>query len=149
MKFKSKKQRFISGYYVPRNKEKFIYSNSGLNEKQSEIKLPRYRSSYELKFMRFCDFNSEISKWSSEPFPIKYFHPIKKKICNYYVDFLIIIKGIKYLIEIKPENQTKLGKSDYNNAQVLVNEAKWNAAREFCLQNNMKFLIITEKTLKI
>ena len=80
MKFKSKKQRFISGYYVPRNKEKFIYSNSGLNEKQSEIKLPRYRSSYELKFMRFCDFNSEISKWSSEPFPIKYFHPIKKKI---------------------------------------------------------------------
>ena len=38
-----------------------------------------WRSSWELKFMKYCDRNPNVIEWSSEPFAIRYYLPIDKK----------------------------------------------------------------------
>jgi hypothetical protein len=51
------------------------------------------------------------------------------------------------LIEVKPASQTfenKLGKSKYNKAHFVVNQAKWAAARAWCKQKGIFFRVITE-----
>lgn len=142
-------KNFKQGYYQPKNPHKFKYSTIGLNEKQSKIRLPKYRSSYELQFFKFCDLNDIVQEWSSEPFPIKYKHPFKNKICNYYIDFLIIINNQKFFIEIKPYSQTIPPKnpSEYAYLTYKVNEAKWKAAEKYCSVKGWKFVILTEKDL--
>jgi possible phage head completion protein len=141
--------KYQQGFYKPKYPEKFKYSKIGLNERQSKIQLPKYRSSYELQFFKFCDFNPKITEWSSEPFPIKYKHPFKNKISNYYIDFVIVYNGIKYCIEIKPYSQTISPdpKNLYAVMTYKVNLAKWDAARKYCEVKGWKFLILTEKQL--
>jgi hypothetical protein len=60
------------------------------------------------------------------------------------------------MVEIKPEKQTKkpiltekVSKRTHskNMEMFLVNQAKWTAAREFCKENNIEFVILTEKEL--
>ena len=61
----------------------------------------------------------------------------------------------KYVVEVKPKKQTtepkkpkKVTKSYlYEAATYAVNQAKWKAAREFCLDNGVEFKIITEDEL--
>ena len=63
----------------------------------------------------------------------------------------------KYVVEVKPEKQTlppKQGKRVtksyiYEAKTYAVNQAKWKAASEFCLDNGVEFKIITEKELGI
>ena len=38
--------------------------------------IPRYRSGWELSFMRFCDNNDHILQWASESIAIPYRNPI-------------------------------------------------------------------------
>lgn len=121
-----------------------------------------WRSTWELRFMKWCDFNPSVIEWGSETIIIPYISPIDKRIHRYFVDFYIKIKDQnnlikKYLIEIKPEKFTKppekpkrMTKKFLDEAfQYGVNEAKWKAALEFCEDRNMKFMILTEKHLGI
>lgn len=142
--------KFKQGFYKPKNPEKFISSSKSLNE-YSNLKLPQYRSSYELKFFKFCDLNPKIEKWSTEPFPIYYISPVDNKKHRYYIDILIIISSQKYLVEIKPFSQTQSPKNNnkYEILRYQVNLAKWKACQEFCNKNGYKFLIVTEKELGI
>ena len=48
-------KRFAQGVYTPINASKYI------GKKQ-----PRYRSGWELAFMRFCDNNDNVLQWASE-----------------------------------------------------------------------------------
>ena len=103
--------------------------------------------------MVFLDNNKNILKWASEEVSVKYFHPFKKRFCNYFPDFLVKCKtktGVKtYLIEIKPYKQTNLSKrmSDNSKAISIVNLSKFSAAKKLCQHEGWEFLVLTEKNV--
>jgi len=121
-----------------------------------------YRSSWELKFMNWCDSTDSVLEWGSEVAIIPYLSPVDKRVHRYFVDFYIKIRdknGIdqKYLVEIKPKKFTqepvkpkRVTKHFLEEVFTYgVNQAKWKAAREFCEDRNWKFVVLTEDELKI
>jgi len=120
------------------------------------------RSSWERKMCRWCDLNKNIISWASEEFSIPYVSPVDNRVHRYYPDYLIKVKEstgkIKtYVIEVKPKKQTTPPKKQkrqtksylYECQMYAVNQAKWKAAKEFCLDNGVEFKIITENELGI
>ena len=121
-----------------------------------------YRSLWELKFMRYCDSNKRIVKWSSEEIVIPYKSPIDNRLHRYFPDFYIKYKDvtgkiIEKVVEIKPASQVKEPKKQKTRTKKYVNEvvtyaknqAKWVAAEEFCKDRRWQFQILTEKELGI
>ena len=118
-----------------------------------------YRSMWELRFMKYCDKNDSILEWSSEEIVIPY-RSIDNKVHRYYPDFWIKYKQddgkmIQDIIEVKPKSQCKrpskkgkhYGKYLREARTYAINEAKWDAAREYCLDRGYKFRILTEDHL--
>jgi len=121
-----------------------------------------YRSSWELKFMKWCDTNVSVLEWGSETVVIPYKSPVDSRLHRYFVDFYIKIrtkedKVVRYLVEIKPEKFTKPPIIPKKQSRKFIeevfqygtNQAKWKAAEEFCQERGMKFLILTENDLGI
>jgi hypothetical protein len=140
-------KEIYKGKFIPRNPMKYL----------GDLKSIVYRSSYELKFMNWCDLNESVKGWASEEVAIPYRNPLDNKVHRYMVDFYIEVDKKKYLIEVKPERFTKPPETQKRKtkryiqevAQYGVNEAKWKSAKEFCKKQNMEFMIITEKELGI
>ena len=147
---RKRRHGFRQGTYRPINKHKYKAAHT-----------PVYRSSWELKFFTWCDNNPNVLEWSSENIIIPYASPFDGKIHRYYVDNKVVIQEgdivTKYLIEIKPEKQTKppVAKNSnkkqstilYEKVTYVTNQAKWDAAKQWCKQRGYKFLILTEKEL--
>jgi TnsA endonuclease N terminal len=142
----------LKGKFVPKN----IYKYRGNHRNII------YRSSWELKFMNYCDSRPNVLEWGSEEIAIPYRSPLDRKIHRYFVDFYVKMvdsngKVSKYLIEIKPKRQTIAPKPSqrktksylYEVTEYVKNEAKWEAAKEFCLDKGWEFLILTEDELKV
>jgi len=142
----------LKGKYIPRNVSKY----------RGDYKNIIYRSSWELKFMKYCDLNKSILEWGSEEIVIPYRSPLDNRVHRYFVDFYIKVKDIngnlqKYLIEVKPKKQTREPKVQkkmtkryiYEVTEYAKNQAKWTAAKEFCDDRNYKFMLITEDELKV
>jgi len=121
-----------------------------------------YRSLWELKFMRYCDSNKNILKWSSEEIIIPYRCPTDNRIHRYFPDFYIKYKDVKgklreKVVEIKPAKQVKEPKIQKRRTKKYVtevmtyakNRAKWEAAEDFCKDRRWEFQIMTEKELGI
>jgi hypothetical protein len=118
-----------------------------------------YRSSYELKYFRWCDHNPAVISWGSESIIIPYQNPLTGKVSRYFVDSNITIKTKnnelkKYLIEIKPSIQTMPPKPGKNTrallrrqAEYVKNRAKWEAAAQWSKKKGYEFTILTEKHL--
>ena len=118
-----------------------------------------YRSSLELKVMRWFDNNPNIVSWGSESIILPYISPLDKKIHRYFIDFFAHLKEStgnikKLIIEIKPFSQTiqpqiskrKAAKTMiYEQTQWVNNQAKWKAAEEWSKKSGYTFLILTEK----
>lgn len=147
------------GWYRMLNPEKFIKPIDELMKSYKDGHV-NYKSSLELKAIRYCDWNSNVNKWSLEPFAIQYLKPTTGKFHRYYIDLVIEFNNSeKFLVEVKPFSQTKAptkprkltDKSKLNYARNLetwlINQAKWTAAKEFCRVNGFKFIILTEKEL--
>ncbi len=141
-----------SGKFKPTNENKYIGDYTNII----------YRSSWELKFMKYCDIRESVLQWGSEELSIPYYSPVDKKMHRYFPDFFMKVRNKngeikKYLIEIKPEKFTlppKQGKrrtkqfvAEAN--QYIVNQCKWEAAKEFCDDHMWEFLVLTEKDLNI
>lgn len=129
---------------------------------KGDINTVMARSSWELRFMKWCDSNSSVLEWGSETMIIPYKSPVDNRIHRYFVDFYIKVKDknnavTKYLIEIKPEKFTKPPAVPKRQTKRFIdevfqygtNQAKWKAADEYCIDNGMKFLVLTEKDLGI
>ena len=135
---------FAQGKYNLKNPEKYVGNRA-----------PTYRSGWEFAFMRFCDEHPAITKWASESIRIPYRNPLTGKQTIYVPDFFIAYSDKNghqrvEVIEVKPENQTikeKLGRSRYNQASWVVNQAKWEAARAWCKQNGVVFRIVGENDI--
>lgn len=119
-----------------------------------------YRSSWELKFMKWCDTNPSIMEWGSETVVIPYKSPVDNRIHRYFVDFYIKVKNKsgeikKYLIEIKPEKFTKPPPIPQKKTKRFieevftygVNQSKWKYANEYCIDRGWEFLVLTERDL--
>jgi hypothetical protein len=118
-----------------------------------------YRSSYELKYMRWADHNPSVISWGSESIIVPYQNPLTGKISRYFVDSNITLRTKegelkKYLIEIKPSIQTVPPKPSRNTkallrrqAEYVKNRAKWQAAEQWCKKKGYEFTILTEKHL--
>ena len=147
----NKYRKFKQGIYKPINSSKF-----------KGKKNPRYLSSWELKFFRWCDNNPYVMQWSSESVCLPYVSPVDGKMHRYFVDNTVHIKEgnkvQKYLIEIKPSRQTKAPTKHgnkkkstilYETATYAINQAKWNSAKNWCDNNDYIFQIVTEKDFKL
>lgn len=122
-----------------------------------------YRSSYELKFMQYCDLTESVNEWRSEEFFIPYISPIDNKVHRYFPDFFVKYKdknGVNrtLVIEIKPEKDLKMPDENpkrktkswaFKVKTWAVNQAKWKAAKEYCNDRQYEFRILTEKELGI
>lgn len=122
-----------------------------------------YRSSWELKLMSELDKNPEVLEWNSEEIVIPYKSPIDDRKHRYFPDFWVKKRNrsdgkiVECLIEVKPKSQTVPPKVQKNVTKKYINEvttwgvnsAKWDAARSYCRNRNMDFLIMTEDHLDI
>ena len=121
-----------------------------------------YRSRWELLLMGRLDTHPHVIKWGSEELIIPYRSPIDNRIHRYYTDFIVKSinrKGIEEttVIEVKPKYQTvpperkkNVTKRYLNEVKTWgVNQAKWKAAEEYCLDRGWIWKIMTEDNLGI
>lgn len=115
--------------------------------------------------MHHLDLNPAVIRWGSEEFSIRYYDPVRKRARRYFPDMFVEMrqadgKILKMLIEIKPHEETRppekklTGKKQQPTKRYIqealtyeTNNAKWNAAIEFCNQHSMTFKIFTEYEL--
>ena len=135
------------GKFKPKNISKYKGDPSGII----------YRSSWELRFMKYLDTTPSILKWSSEEITIPYLSPVDGRRHRYFPDFWVRVKTSggeikESLIEVKPKAQTNPPKKKSRVTKRYlrevytygVNEAKWKAATEYCKDRGWKFQILTE-----
>ena len=121
-----------------------------------------YRSLWELKFMKYCDSNSNILEWGSEEVIVPYRSPIDNRYHRYFPDFYIKVREStgkikRMIIEIKPQKQCvepkvqkrKTKSYVYQVCEYARNQAKWEAAKEFCEDRKWEFKVLTENELGI
>lgn len=138
------------GKFTPQRPEKYVGDATNII----------YRSSYELRFMKWCDTNDSILKWNSEEIVVPYISPVDNRPHRYFVDFTIQVKTkggeVKtYLIEVKPfkftqEPQPPKRRTKQFLQEVMqwgVNQAKWHAAKQFAKSRGWEFMLITERDL--
>jgi hypothetical protein len=137
--------------FFPKNQSKYIGDSTKI----------LCRSLWERKFCKYLDENKNILRWSFENIKIPYKSPLDNQMHFYIPDFLAEKRNkdgsiSTLLIEVKPFKQTKqpvlteaMSKKTYskNMETFLVNQAKWEAAKDFCEKNDINFIILTEKEL--
>jgi len=120
-----------------------------------------YRSGLELSFYRFCDRNENVLQWGSESVVVPYISPVDGRMHRYFTDAVLHlnVNGVtkKYLVEIKPSSQvippstnTRKRRSTvlYEQVRWAQNQAKWEAAKNWCAKHQYEFHILTEKDLR-
>ncbi len=150
---KPKYGKFKQGYYTPLYPEKYKTNKNQII----------WRSSWELKLMKWLDLTPDVIEWASEPMSIKYFYIVDQKTHNYFPDFYFAFKKangqvVKYIVEVKPKNQlvkpqepkrkTPNTIKNYNYLMecFLKNSCKRSAAKKWCDDNGYKFVYITEES---
>lgn len=143
--------RTYKGRYPVKNPSKYVGDHTKVT----------YRSSWELRYARYCDISSKVLEWNSEEYVIPYFLATDGKMHRYYVDFYVkVLEGSgkisKHLIEIKPNKERKPPKHNKNKRRFLTetltyikNQAKWKAATIFAHERGMSFYVLDEFDLGI
>jgi len=115
-----------------------------------------YRSSWELRVMKYLDNQPKVEWWASEEMFVRYRSPIDEKIHRYYPDFVVKTKEKTFMLEVKPFHQTQKPKQKRKTKKFLqeaatyaVNQQKWRAADMFCQEHGWLFKLVTEKDLGI
>lgn len=145
--------KYRQGKYRPHNPQKYGGDPSNIV----------YRSSYELKFMQYCDLTESVNSWKSEEFFIPYRSPIDNKYHRYFPDFFVKYKdkdgnNRTLVVEIKPAKDLKMPETNpkrrtkswaYSVKMWVVNQAKWESCREYCKDRGWEFKVFTERELGI
>ena len=140
------------GKFKPKNPKKY-------NGNPSKIV---YRSSWEARCMNYFDQNDNIIWWASEEVIVPYKHPMDGRYHRYFPDFIIKVRqkngqSKTMMIEIKPEYQ-KIGPKKQKRktrryikevVTYAVNQAKWEAAEDYCADRRWEFKVLTENDLGI
>lgn len=183
------KTKYKQGIFKPQNEDKYIGNKNNIV----------YRSSIELRYMRFFDKHDKILKWNSEeiiiPYPFKIDNKIHRYFPDFYIEYINSKKEIeKAIIEIKSSSEyvetivLYLKKLNIENKDLMINKIKdsmnielteeliekfknykqpqkitqqykehiiycfrniykWEAAKKFCKDKGLKFIILTELDL--
>lgn len=139
-----------SGRFTPKNPAKYVGDHKNII----------YRSSWEARVMSWLDQNESIISWNSEEVIIPYISPVDNRYHRYFPDFLVKVKTKDgsfrtMMLEVKPKKQTiqpepqkRVTKKYITEVTTyVVNEAKWKAATEYCLDRGWDFKILTEHDL--
>lgn len=150
--------KYYQGRFKPKHPKKYMGDPTNII----------YRSGWEFKLMRYLDSHPNVLQWGSEELVIPYRSPIDGRMHRYFPDFLV--KQInKYgkretiLIEVKPKAQTmppdvskiktKTGQTSRRYINEVktwgINQAKWQAAQEYCKDRGWKFQIMHEGHLGV
>ncbi len=91
------------GRFKPKNPKKYNGSADNII----------YRSSWELRVMKYLDESPNIIWWASEELAIPYRSPVDQKMHRYFPDFIVKVREktglvMTYILEVKPEKQTKV-----------------------------------------
>lgn len=148
------KSRFHNGYYKIQNPHKYMGNPVDIV----------YRSSWEYKFMIYCDLTAGVLKWGSEVFRIPYIDYMGKNriyIPDFYLETRDMINdGLmnRFLVEIKPDKEThepiipignisekKLKNLQYDIGVWQKNKYKWTYTIVWCNARDIKFWLLTEK----
>lgn len=143
-------KNIVQRRWYPRNPEKYV----------GDVNNIVARSSWEIKFLNYCDMHPDIVSYASEEIFIHYTDPVAGRVRRYFVDFWLKIRQKdgtikKYLVEIKPDKFTKPPVQPKRKTkryieeamQYVTNQAKWEAADKVCKDNGMEFIVLTEKHL--
>lgn len=119
----------MRGKYTLRNPEKYPGNSKSIV----------WRSIWEYRLMAYLDRHPHVLEWSSEEHRVSYYH---EKHRTYYPDFWVRYidaedNTVEALLEVKPHSQRTMA----------INVAKWAAAEQWCSENNMRFIVITEEHL--
>jgi len=139
-----------SGIFRPSNPQKYVGDHTNII----------YRSSWECRVMNWLDKNPNIISWASEEVVIPYKSPVDGKMHRYFPDFVVKSRGKDgstktMMIEVKPKKQTiepkvqrRVTKQYITEVTTWgVNQAKWKAATEYCLDRGWQFMLMTEDHL--
>lgn len=149
------KSFYHQGKFQPKFPEKYV----------GNVNQIYWRSSWERKFMVWCDLSPFVVAWTSE-YPIQYLNQIDGKYHRYFVDFFVKIKDKEgkettLMVEIKPACQINPPKKPkINNHKAMQrylnecltyqkNQDKWNAAKQFAKKNGFKFILLDEYDLGV
>ena len=84
------------GWFKPQNPKKYKGDPNNIV----------YRSSWELRVMKWLDEHPNILWWASEELPIRYVSPVDNKIHRYFPDFIARVKEngkeTTMVLEVKP-----------------------------------------------
>ena len=136
------------GWFKPQNPKKYKGDPNGIV----------YRSSWELRVMKYLDENPKVIWWASEELYIPYVSPVDNRVHRYFPDFITRVKqGDKestLVLEVKPFKQTQQPTQKRKTRQFIqetityaINQEKWKAAELFCKEHGWQFKLITEKEL--
>ena len=118
-----------------------------------------YRSSWELRVMKYFDDNPNVIWWASEELVILYKSPVDNRMHRYFPDFVAKVKqkgGSEktMVLEVKPDAQTRMPVQKRKTQRFIqeaatyaINQEKWRAADLFCREHGWQFKVITEKEL--
>ncbi len=100
----------------------------------------KYRSGWELQYMKFLDESEKVFAWTYESVAIPYISNVRTgKVRKYYPDFQVFwLDGHDELIEIKPARRVK---------QATV-QKKLKAAEVWCREHQVTLVVLTEVELK-
>lgn len=141
---------YKQGFFKPKNPKKYIGDPTNIV----------YRSGWERRVMQSLDDNLNVIRWASEEVVIPYKSPVDNKIHRYFVDFYVEAVGKDgemkiMLLEVKPKDQTQEPKKPKRTTKRYItevmtygiNQAKWQAAEDFCKHKGWEFRLITEQEL--
>jgi hypothetical protein len=139
-----------SGRFIPKNPKKYMGDSNNIV----------YRSSWECRVMNWLDQNDDIISWASEELIIPYISPVDNRYHRYFPDFIVKMRTRNgqlrtMMLEVKPKKQTeppeprkRVTKQYISEVTTWgVNQSKWKAAREYCLDRGWEFKILTEEHL--
>ena len=140
--------RYKQDYYMVKNHTKYIGKN---------LRIP-YRSSYELHLHQFFDNNPNVIQWGYESFSVPYIKPTDNRVHQYIPDYYVKYRNkhgeiLEEVIECKPQSQTRQTRSRNPKYRLVeqvtyaINIAKWRACEAYCKKRNMKFRIVTERSI--
>jgi hypothetical protein len=120
-----------------KRRKTFSFKEGTIISVKNKGKAMHYRSGYELEVYESLEKINEVVSYDVEPFPVEYFWKGRSR--NYYPDIIVRFKDRVEVWEVKPAKQTSN----------LQNQAKWDAAKFFCETRGWKFVVYTEKEIKI
>lgn len=134
-------------YQKDQQKKSKRHFKDGYFPSQKNGKPMHYRSGWERTIYTILEKAFSVKRYEVEPFAIRYQWMAVKR--RYFPDLRVtFIDGSQIIVEIKPMDQCPNADGTTDNDIQALNEAKWQAAIDYCNNNGMQFIVWTENAIR-